>query len=350
MYQDILQAAFWALALRLPLASSQDPGLRPHTNFSAFFEITEFPNAQTENVSLLLNEAVELAKPDLEDLMAARCIIGQRYPALADASGILVPGFVKPTMAFDGVYFVGQNWVSSWAIDTGEGLILIDTLDNAEEAERIIVPGLQAFGFEPTDVKAIFITHEHFDHFGGARWLQDTYNIPTYASEVAWDNMAHYEVDGGPRKDLVMVVGWEFQLGNLTMRFITTPGHTAGCTSFMFNVKDGDKQYMAALNGGAGINSNVTLRADQVQSNYKLAKVVEENNVTVMIANHPNQDRTVINFDILEARDCEHGDCKQQNPFMIGNDAFSRYLRTMALCTRLQSAREGVDMPASAPE
>jgi metal-dependent hydrolase (beta-lactamase superfamily II) len=343
MCQYILQAAFSVLALQLPLAYSQDPGLRPHTNFSTFFEVTEFPNAQTENVSLLLNEAVELAKPDLEDLMEYRCILGQRYRALLSAQGM--PGFVKPTMAFDGVYFVGQNWVSSWAIDTGEGLVLIDALDNVEQAERIIVPGLQAFGYEPTDLKAVFITHEHFDHFGGARWLQDTYNIPTYASATAWDNMAHYEIDGGPRRDQIMVDGEEFKLGNLTMRFIATPGHTPGCTSLVFNVRDGEKKYMAAINGGAGINSNVTQRAEQVLSNYKLAIVIENNNVSVMIANHPTQDRAVTNFDILEARDCQEGECKQQNPFVIGTEAFSRYLRTMALCTRLQSARDGVDMP-----
>lgn len=344
MFWHILKAAFLALTIRIPLAVSQDPGLRPHTNFSTFFNVTEFPNAQTENVSLLLNQAVELAKPDLEDLMELRCIVAQRYRGLLSAMG--TPGFVKPTMVFDGVYFVGQNWVSSWAIDTGEGLVLIDALDNAEQVERIIVPGLQAFGYEPKDVKAVFITHEHFDHFGGVRWLQDTYQIPAYASEIAWDNMAHYEIDGGPRRDQVIVDGEEFKLGNLTIRFIATPGHSPGCTSFMFNVRDGEKEYMAALNGGAGINSNVTQRADQVLSNYKLAKVIEDNNVAVMLANHPNQDRSVTNFDILEARDCEAGECKQENPFVIGTDAFSRYLRTMALCARLQSARDGVNMPA----
>ncbi|KEF56658.1 uncharacterized protein A1O9_06847 [Exophiala aquamarina CBS 119918] len=173
------------------------------------------------------------------------------------------------------------------------GLVLIDALHIAEEAERIIVPGFQAFGYTPHDIKAVFITHEHFDHFGGVWWLRDTYHIPAYGSVIGWDNMAHYEIDGGSRRDQLHVQYARWQ-----------------------------REYMAALNGGAGIKSNGTQWAAQV--NDKPAMVIEDNNVTVMLANHPNQDQSVTSFDILEARKCEDGECEQENPFVAGTDAFSR--------------------------
>jgi len=113
----------------------------------------------------------------------------------------------------------------------------------------------------------------------------------------------------------------------------------------MFNVRNGEKKYTAVLSGGVGINSNVTQRVDHVLSNYKLANVIEDNIVTDMLANHPNQGRSVTNFDILEARQCGEGTCKQESPFVIGTDAFSRYLRTITLCAQLQSARDGVNVP-----
>lgn len=131
------------------------------TNFTGWFKPEEFPDAQHANISALMKAAFERAQPDIFDSMAHRCIVDQVYPAIEDA----VPsGFLKPFQAFDGVYFVGNNDWSSWAIDTREGIVLIDALLNADEARQVITPGLEAFGYEAADVKAILITHEHGDH------------------------------------------------------------------------------------------------------------------------------------------------------------------------------------------
>ena len=38
-------------------------------------------------------------------------------------------GYVEPFQMFDNVYYVGDRWVSSYAVETTKGLVLIDTLD-----------------------------------------------------------------------------------------------------------------------------------------------------------------------------------------------------------------------------
>jgi len=48
-----------------------------------------------------------------------------------------------PGKAFDNLYFVGSKWVSAWAITTSDGIILIDAMDNDDEAERIVDAGLR---------------------------------------------------------------------------------------------------------------------------------------------------------------------------------------------------------------
>ena len=66
-----------------------------------------------------------------------------------------------------------MNTVGSWALNTSDGIILFDTLNNTEEAQRIIEGGMKTMGLDPTRIKYIVIMHGHADHFGGAKYLQD---------------------------------------------------------------------------------------------------------------------------------------------------------------------------------
>ncbi|KAI6413853.1 hypothetical protein MCOR20_002521 [Pyricularia oryzae] len=115
---------------------------------------------------------------------------GQVYHLLA--SGQQSDGFVRPAGSFDGVYFVGQSWVSVWVFDIGDGdngVVLVDALNNpgrrqgrgASGPGRVRVQGLRHQG------RLISITHEHADHDGGLRYLQDTVGMPAYATKDAWE-------------------------------------------------------------------------------------------------------------------------------------------------------------------
>ena len=68
---------------------------------------------------------------------------------------------VKPFKIFGNVYFVGNRKASSHMIDTGDGLILIDT--GYFETLYQVIENIYALGFDPHDVKYIIHTHGHID-------------------------------------------------------------------------------------------------------------------------------------------------------------------------------------------
>jgi len=237
-----IRSAATAVILTFILAfttPSHQQKIAPTTNFTNWELPTQYPDEQTANVSRYLEEARDLSTPNFRHIFQNRCITGQVYPYLS--SGATEPGWVEPYPAFDRVYFVGSPWVTSWAIDTGDGLIVIDALDNADEAREVIVAGIQKFGFEGTDIKAVIVTHEHADHYGGARWLQETFDTPVYMTKIAWDDLATDPANPGgliepPTRNFTLEDGVGVTFGNITVTPVATPGHTAGTVSLFFPV------------------------------------------------------------------------------------------------------------------
>ncbi|KAI3391179.1 hypothetical protein diail_7784 [Diaporthe ilicicola] len=303
-----------------------------HAQFEDFFNITTFPNEQKENVTQWLNEARTLAGPDLYAYFAHRCILGGVYPELYSAAQL--PGFVAPREVFDGFYFIGQSAVSAWAYDTGEGLVVFDSLKGAAQAEGILIPALETLGFTGNDIKHLIITHEHFDHYGGARWLQDNFNPITYASAAAWETLV--QVEGGPVQDKTIEDGEVLTVGNVTLNFYVTPGHTPGTVSSIFKIYDEGVEHTAGFYGGIGIPKNASAKDQQITSLNRFADLAREAGVDTLIANHQTQDRALYHFDLLEHRPEGAG-----HPFVIGADAFDRYLRVNGQCVRVQAARVG---------
>ena len=71
-------------------------------------------------------------------------------------------GRVDPFKIIGNVYFIGCIPASSHLIDTGEGLILIDT--GYEDTLFLLVDSIYRLGFRPSDIKYIIHTHWHGDH------------------------------------------------------------------------------------------------------------------------------------------------------------------------------------------
>jgi metallo-beta-lactamase class B len=59
-----------------------------------------------------------------------------------------------------------------------------------EEAEGVIIAGLEKFGYNGKDFTYTIITHEHTDHFEGVAYFQKRFNHYMYASKTAWIAMA----------------------------------------------------------------------------------------------------------------------------------------------------------------
>ena len=144
------------------------------------------------------------------------------------------------------VYFVGTNEASCHLIDTGDGLILIDT--GYEESAPLIERSMNTLGFSLSDVKLILHSHGHYDHtYATPLLLEKAKNAKTYLGreDVRYLNGkfvpdAYYE-DGGV-----------ITLGNTSITTLFTPGHTEGAYSFFFDVLEDGVRYRAGMFGGAG--------------------------------------------------------------------------------------------------
>lgn len=86
-------------------------------------------------------------------------------------------------------------------------------------------------------LKAIFLTHGHFDHIGAVKELKDAYDVPVYASkeedeQILGNVSANLSVMfGNPmtlRADKVLRDGEKVDIIGTTLTCILTPGHTAG--------------------------------------------------------------------------------------------------------------------------
>lgn len=87
---------------------------------------------------------------------------GDMYSILKDIKKTPRLGRMTPFKIVGNVYFVGTYHASSHLIDTGDGLILIDT--GYAATEYMLVDSIYRLGFKPDDIKYIVNTHWHWDH------------------------------------------------------------------------------------------------------------------------------------------------------------------------------------------
>ena len=174
-------------------------------------------------------------------------------------------------------YVAGQTWVGCYLIDTGDGLILIDTA--IPESLYLLVDSIYRLGFKLTDIKKILLSHAHFDHCGAAGAMKKLTGAELYMSKedtefykacpeetLVLDPDSHpqdFEVDKYYSDDEPIT------LGNVTIRTLLTPGHTVGCTSFLWEVKNpaNGETYVVGMHGGVGANEQVAYLGMQSHRN-----------------------------------------------------------------------------------
>ena len=213
-----------------------------------------------------------------------------------------------PFCIFGNVYFVGTKPASVHLVDTGSGLILLDT--GYQHGLYITIDNIYRLGFDPHDIKMILLTHGHIDHFGAARALKELTGAKiaigkadeAYANgelDLSFAKELGMEYNETFQPDILLSDGDEITLGNTTVRAVATPGHTPGTMSFFFNVTDGKETYRTALHGGAGLNSltkeflskyqlPLSLREDYCDSMRRL----NNERVDIYLGNHSWQNHT----------------------------------------------------------
>jgi len=65
---------------------------------------------------------------------------------------------------------------------------MLDT-GNGEEDVALMVADMRKIGLDPSKIKLIFISHEHFDHYGGVQYLKKNVcpNAKVAMSLVGWN-------------------------------------------------------------------------------------------------------------------------------------------------------------------
>lgn len=115
---------------------------------------------------------------------------------------------------------------------TGRSAI-VDTGETRELVQR-----LKARSPAP-EIAMILLTHAHLDHAGALAWLQEEWDVPTYMPRKELPLFETLPIQpqlfglGGPslplgRVDHLVEDGAAVQLGDTTLRFLSTPGHTPG--------------------------------------------------------------------------------------------------------------------------
>ena len=101
------------------------------------------------------------------------------------------------------------------------------------------------------DVKAILLTHGHFDHIGGANVLKERYGVHIYGHEdevdMARDAMinlsAHFDDANCVEIDKPLRDGEEFQVAGFKIKVIHTPGHTKGSCCYIVTDDEKDRLF-----------------------------------------------------------------------------------------------------------
>src|SRR5213594_4695937 len=200
--------------------------------------------------------AMAIAKPDLLQEAANLCSArGPQRPAVLRQEAGLPPvprETLEPTKIFDNLYYIGFNDVGAWALTTSQGIIVIDSLNTPEEAEKILVPGMEKAGLDPKQIKYVVIGHGHFDHFGGTPYLQRAYKPRVLLSGADWDFIAASPQRNRelPARDVSVTDGQTLTLGDTTITMMVTPGHTPGSLAILMPVKDRGKAYVALMLSG----------------------------------------------------------------------------------------------------
>jgi metallo-beta-lactamase class B len=214
---------------------------------------------------------------------------------------------------------------SAWAVETSEGIILIDTMFE-DSVQPQIIGGLQTLGLDPADIKIILITHGHGDHTGGAKLLQDTYGSKVYMGGPDWDRMEQNERYRGPRpaRDVSVVEGQEVTLGDTTIKLHLTPGHTPGTVSMLIPVEDSGTRHLAALWGGTGMQYSAEEYSEQAA---RFRDIAAKAGADVILSTHPQLDNSDVKLPLMQYR--QPGD---PHPFVVGEQVVKNYLTVAHEC------------------
>ncbi|GAA4063298.1 MBL fold metallo-hydrolase [Actinomadura miaoliensis] len=272
-------------------------------------------------------------------------------PVLRQIVKALSPGAVPPSVPapeplriFDDVAVVSTGFVSATALVTSQGVILIDALGSPEEAEQIIVPQLRSVGVDPSKIRYVVAAHGHYDHFGGAQFFADRYGARVMMHPADWDLLAADAPANAPARDLEIVDGQRLTLGDTTVSFHHTPGHTKGTVSAIFPVRWKGRRHTAMLWGGTNPPAATPDKRVLLSSVLGFAARMRHAGVDVELNNHGASD-----YGLARMEELRSGSTGSRNPFVLGQARAQRFMRVMEHMVRGRIATDEEAGAAASP-
>ena len=203
---------------------------------------------------------------------------------------------IPPFRITDNIWYVGTSQVGSHLIDTGDGLVLLDT--GWPNTLYLLLESIRQAGFDPADIRYILHSHYHIDHIGGTSRMMKKYGCRSVLGRpdlLLTGKRPYLWVTEFPITDTVSE-GDTLKVGNTTFEFREFPGHTPGTLGIFFNTTWQGKPLRAGMHGGVGRNTLASAFIRQygldasVRETYRksLVKAAQEHG-DVTLGNHPSQ-------------------------------------------------------------
>lgn len=159
------------------------------------------------------------------------------------------------------------NHVNCYAIQGDQGWSIIDTGMNTKQGNNVWLEFMEEHQIKPGDIKKIYLTHFHPDHYGSAGWLQAFSGAPVFISKQDAAAVQRFWLDAGEERMVAKLFSAHgmpqalidgvidslakmavhvrpyprlsiiqprqtVQLGNYCYQVIMTPGHSDGHVCF----------------------------------------------------------------------------------------------------------------------
>lgn len=243
--------------------------------------------------------------------------------------------FFIHALIFDDLLIVAQRETNCFVLRTDKGLIVIDAIWPDKKAFDAIVNAIKDVGWDPDTIKKLILTHGHVDHTGCGKWFVEKYYVDTYLSKV--DDIFWREHPAKPDRpetwkdygiDIYLQDGDKVTLGDKTIFVYSTPGHTPGCLSYIFPVKEDGKIHMAALWGGTTPPRTKNEISQYLRSlDYFINEAISKK-ADVALSNHTAVDNGLERIAYSKERMSY-----MPNIYIIGQDGFQKFcqvFRTMS--------------------
>jgi len=170
-------------------------------------------------------------------------------------------GPAEPFKMIGNLYWVGEQNGEVYILTSPQGHIMLGAgyLQGAEGVEQNIAK----MGLKLSDIKAILINHNHADQtgatsyfkqktgaqvmagFGEVPFIQNGGQLPAPAQRGAAPAVPAGGGGGYPpvKVDRALFDGDVIKVGNLSVTAYLVPGHSASSTTFVYTVRDGNRDY-----------------------------------------------------------------------------------------------------------